>query len=120
MNTTLTKEEILRLLGKYSIALIIFQIISRFGLNFGIQTFYDLFPIDPVDIIKTHESYFELVTGSISLLIDLIYAIYLLTDMDRKIKLTWAIFALTIFNPWTGTAFFIIMKLVDSKNNTQQ
>lgn len=118
MNTTLTKEEILRLLGKYSVALIIFQIVSRFGLSFGIQTFYAFFPIDPVDIIKSHKSYFSLVTDSISLIIDLIYAFYLLADMDRKMKLTWAIFVLTIFNPWAGTAFLIMMKIVDTKNNS--
>lgn len=118
MTSILTQEEIVRLLKKYGVILISFGILSRFGLTYGLQLYYDVFPL--TDMTEDHSLYSSLVIDLISMTMNLIIAIVLLFDLDRRKGLTWIIFVMALFGPWMSVLFLMIWKVMEVKNNTQQ
>lgn len=118
MTSILSKEEIVRLLMKYGIILIAFDIFSRFGLNYGLQFYYSMFPVE--DMTRAQSSYTSLVVNLIGVLMNLIISFIVLFDMDRKLKLTWLIFVMALFSPWTSVLFLIVWRIVEMKDSSQQ
>ncbi|SOE23733.1 hypothetical protein SAMN06298216_4116 [Spirosomataceae bacterium TFI 002] len=118
MTSILTQEEIIKLLKKYGVILISFDILSRFGLTYGMKLYYDVFPL--TDMTKAHSLFSSIAINLISMVMNLIIAIVLLSDMDRRKGLTWIIFVMALFGPWMSVLFLMIWKVVEVKNNAQQ
>lgn len=118
MTSILTQEEIIKLLKKYGVILISFDILSRFGLTYGLKLYYDVFSL--TDITKYDSLYSSIAINLISMAMNLIVAIVLLFDMDRSKGLTWIIFVMALFGPWMSVLFLITWKVLEVKNNAQQ
>ena len=118
MTSILTQEEIIKLLKKYGVLLILFDIFSRFGLNYGLKLYYDAFPL--TNLTEEHSLYSSIAINLISIVMNLIVAIILLFDMDRRRGLTWIIFVMALFGPWMSVLFLMMWKIVEVKNNAQQ
>ncbi|HMV08420.1 MAG TPA: hypothetical protein PK325_18345 [Cyclobacteriaceae bacterium] len=111
MEEAVTKETLTRLIVKYAIILIAFDIISRFGFGFIIESFEDVLWKDVPPAYSRVQ--ISLLTNLAWIIMNSVIAIVVLIDSTRRGKLTWAVFALTIFSPWIGVIIFIITKVID-------
>jgi hypothetical protein len=110
-----TSAEITRLLKKYGIALIVFELVSRIGLSFAFQLYQTMFSVE--EMTRNYMSYSTLIVNLISVLMNLIIAIIILSDMDKKFRLTWIIFVMTLVLPWVGVVFFILSRVVEKSEH---
>lgn len=113
---TLSDKKITQLLTKYAVILILFEILSRFGLNLGLIYFYKLFSVEEIMMNPPH---FDLAVTSISMIMNLLIAIILLFEMNKRTGLCWVIFVMGLFAPWIAVLFMILWKFVEAKSTAQ-
>ena len=105
-------DNILRLLKKYGVILIVFELLTRFGLTYIISFYYRTFPIEDLSTLNDLNSTISAITY---LSCELVIALIMLNDLDKNKTLTWVIIGLTFFTPWISIVFLLIWKVVDLK-----
>ena len=113
----ITSVDFIRLLKKYGLVIIAFELVTRFGLPYIISFYHQTFPIQDLSTLNDLNS---LITAVTYLSCDLVIGLIILNDLDRSKNLTWVIFGLTFLNPWTSVFFTLIWKAVDLKANDGQ
>ena len=107
-----TPDDLLRLLKKYGLILIIYELTTRFGLTYINRIYFETFPISDLSTLNDLTS--TISAGTI-LFCNIILGLILLSDLDRRQNLTWLIVGLTLLNPWMGIMFFLIKKNIQLK-----
>lgn len=103
-----------KILTKYSILLLIYIALIRFAQPYGLQLYYtlhsqpDMLPTD----IRTIQSAFITIT----FLLNLILAIFIVVDSKQKKVLDWLIVTITFFSAETGIALFLIWQIYKELN----
>ena len=108
----ITSDDIFRLLKKYGLIFIAFEILTRFGLTYIISFYHQTFPIEDLSTLNDLNS---LISAATILFCDLVIGLVILNDLDRSKSLTWIIFAMTFLNPWMSVVFLFIWKIIDLK-----
>ena len=109
--------DILRLLKKYGIILITFELVTRFGMIYIIKFYHQTFPIEDLSTLNDLNS---LISALAILFCDMIVGLIILNDLDKGKSLTWIMFGLTFLNPWMSVAFLLIWKVIDLKQQIQE
>ncbi len=107
-----TSDDILRLLKKYGLILIAFELLTRLGLTYITRFYHQTFPIEDLSTLNDLNSTISVLTY---LCCDLVIALIMLNDLDKNKTLTWIIIGLTFFTPWISIVFLLIWKVVDLK-----
>ena len=110
-----------KILTKYSILLLIYIALIRFVKPYGLQLYYTLHsqPDMMVQSINTIQSVFITIT----FLLNLILAIFIIVDSKQKKTIDWLIVIITFFSAETGIVFFAawqIYKELNKKYEAQQ
>jgi hypothetical protein len=112
----MTKDSIPRLLIKYSIVVIILELVTRFAMVHILRFYQNTFPLENNTDSSTIESLNNVVRASVVMILNILTGIVLLLDLDRKKVLTWVLLGLTLLNPWMSIIFFLILKAAEIKN----
>lgn len=103
-----------KLLTKYSILLLIYIGLIRFAKPYGLQLYYtfhsqpDMMPED----VRMIQSAFITIT----FLLNLVLAIFILIDSKQKKTIDWLIVIITFFSAETGIALFVIWQIYKELN----
>lgn len=108
----LTSDDLLRLLKKYGLIFLAFELMTRFGLPYIISLYHQTFPIEDLSTLNDLNS---IISGTTIFLLDLIIGLIILSDLDRSKNLTWLLFALAFLNPWISIVLLLIWKVIDLK-----
>ncbi len=106
----ITNNRIVRLFKKYTITLLILEILTRWGTLGILRLFQNYYQLNDISEIQTVNN---LVLGSSTFIFNLIVGIIVLFDLNRKNIWTWIIFCWTLLNPWTSIIFLLICKIID-------
>jgi hypothetical protein len=103
-----------KLLTKYLVLLLIYIALIRFVKPYGLQLFYTLHsqPDMMVETINTIKSVFITIT----FLLNLILAIFIIVDSKKKMTIDWLIVIITFFSAETGLALFLIWQIYKELN----
>jgi len=112
----LTKDSIPKLLVKYSIVIIILELVTRFAMVHIFRIYHNTFPLDSNTDFLTIENLNNVVRASVVLLLNICVGIILFIDLDRRKSLSWLLLGLTLLNPWMSIIFFLIWKAAELKN----
>jgi NADH:ubiquinone oxidoreductase subunit K len=101
--------DITKILTKYSILLLIYIAFIRFIQPYGLQLYYTLHsqPDLMLETIRTIQSIFI----SITFLLNLILAIFIVVDSKQKKLLDWLIVIITFFSAETGIVLFVVWQI---------
>ena len=103
------ETHISRLLTKYGIIIVLFEILSRFGITLGMRVMESVFPLQ--DLMGNSTLYLAGIF-LMNIAMNLVVAIILLSDMEANNRLRWLIFATALFSSWTGVIFFLLWEVV--------
>jgi len=112
----MTKEKFIPLLVKYSIVIIILELLTRFAMVYILRFFQNTFLGESNIDYREVENITNIVRVSIVMIINITIGILILQDLDRKRILTWLLFGLTMLNPWMSIIFFLIWKMTEIRN----
>ena len=112
----ITKEKFIRLLAKYSIIIIILELLTRFAMVHILRFYQNTFLVESSIDYREIENITNVVRASIVMIMNAAIGIILLSDLDRKRILTWLLFGLTLLNPWMSIIFLLIWKTTEIKN----
>ncbi len=103
-----------KILTKYSILLLIYIALIRFVKPYGLQLYYTLHsqPEIMAESVRTIQSVFITIT----FLLNLILAIFIVVDSKQKKVLDWLIVIITFFSAETGIALFLIWQIYKELN----
>lgn len=103
-----------KLLTKYSILLLIYIGLIRFAQPYGLQLFYTLHP--QPDILPENVRMVQSAFITITFLLNLILAIFILVDSKQKKTLDWILVIITFFSDETGITLFLIWQIYKELN----
>jgi len=106
------KEYLTRLISKYAVTLILFDIVTRFCMKFILDIYFSQFPIQDM---TEYNDMSNLISALVILALSLIAGLFLLSDLNSKKPLTWILFLLTLLNPYIGITLGLIWKMTDKK-----
>jgi NADH:ubiquinone oxidoreductase subunit K len=103
-----------KLLTKYSILLLIYIGLIRFAKPYGLQLYYTLHSqpdMMPEDVRMIQSAFI-----TITFLLNLILAIFILVDSKQKKSLDWFLVVITFFSAETGITLFLIWQIYKDLN----
>lgn len=104
------KEEIIKLITKYSITLIIFAIFSNFVSNYITMFIWNLFDPEIQNQVQD-QKIFSMIVGLTMILVNSVIAIIIATDVKRN-RLGWLIIVFALFYPTVGAILLIFCKAI--------
>lgn len=103
-----------KLLTKYSILLLIYIGLIRFVKPYGLQLYYTL--NSQPDMIPEDVRMIQSAFITITFLLNLILAIFVLVDSKQRKTLDWFFVIITFFSAETGIALFLIWQIYKELN----
>ena len=113
--------DIKKILTKYLILLLIYIALIHFVEPYGLQLYYTL--LSQPDMIADNIRVIQSAFITITFLLNLILAIFIIIDSKQKKGLDWLIVIITFFSAETGIALFLmwqIYKELNKKYEAQQ
>ena len=111
----MTEDILPRLLIKYSIVIIILELVTRFAMVHILRFYQNTFPLESNVDYSTIENLNNVVRASIVMILNIATGIILLLDLDRRKSLTWVLLGLTLLNPRMSIIFFLIIGRKEGK-----
>jgi hypothetical protein len=115
MKEPINKDEVLRLLRKFAIVILLLQLFTQFAFP-HIFNFY-LADLLWYDSFNDRENFRAVITAGFFLFCNLIIALIVFYDLDRRKSLSWILIALTLVAPWLSVIFVLAWKTVEMKQS---
>jgi len=100
-----------KIFTKYLILITIYLISSHLLFSLGFKIYYNIVE-NPEDISSNAFNMFDMIISSISALLKIVIAIFLIVDLKRKRLLEWLIVIIAILYPSIGVGFFLLHRFV--------
>lgn len=106
------------ILTKYSIVLLVYIVLIRFAKPYGLQLYYTLH--SQPELIAQNVRVIQSAFITITFLLNLILAIFIVVDSKQKRGLDWLIATITFFSAETGIVLFLIWQVYKEFNKKQE
>lgn len=103
-----------KILTKYSILLLIYIALIRFVKPYGLQLYYTLH--SQPDMLTETVNTIQTIFITITFLLNLILAIFIIIDSKQKKALDWLIVIITFFSAETGIILFAVWQVYKELN----